>query len=133
MSAYSIDRKLRLPFAVAVARVKSALKEQGFGTLTELDIRAILQEKIGKEIAGYTILGVCNPQLAAQAIEAEPNVGIFLPCTVLLRQDGDSVTVSAQDPALMESLLNNPTLEPLSTETRRRMIAALDTLGDATG
>lgn len=128
MSSYSLDITLCCPFQVAIERVKVALKDQGFGTLCETDVQATLREKIGKEIPAYTILGVCNPNLAAQAIEIEPNIGVFLPCTVLLRQVGNRVQVSAQDPALMEEFLGNPDLEPLGREARTRILDALRAL-----
>ncbi|HWD39084.1 MAG TPA: DUF302 domain-containing protein [Fimbriimonas sp.] len=128
MSQYSIDRTLHCPFGEAIRQVKAALVAQGFGTLTEVDIQAALQAKIGKQIPGYMILGVCNPRLAADAIEAEPNIGVFLPCTVLVREDPDAIRVAVQDPGLMAQFTGNPKLEPLSKEARDRIEAALDTL-----
>ena len=128
MTEYSIDRTISGPFDQALQRVKAALIAEGFGTLSEIDIRTILREKIGKDIPPYTVLGVCNPHLAAQAIDLEPKIGVFLPCTVLVREDGESILVSAQDPGLMESMIGNASLEPISSEARLRIERALESI-----
>jgi len=126
MIEFSIDREVAGPFDQAVDRLKAALKARGFGTLTEVDVQATLREKIGKEIAPYRILGVCNPGLAAQALEAEPRIGVFLPCTVVVRESGGRVLVHAQDPGLMERIVVNPELAPLAQATRAGIVEALE-------
>jgi uncharacterized protein (DUF302 family) len=128
LTAYSIDRTLSGTFQVNLKRVKDALKAEGFGTLTEIDIQATLKEKVGKDMQDYTVLGVCNPQLASQAIDAEPKIGVFLPCTVLVRQLGNQTLVSAQDPILIEAVVSNPGLASMSLEASKRITRALDSL-----
>lgn len=96
---YAITR--RLPGATiseARSKVESALKTEGFGVLTEIDVQATLKKKLGLETKPYLILGACNPELAHQAISADPAVGLLLPCNVVLAQDGDDVIVSAASP-----------------------------------
>ena len=112
-------------FDQVVDRVKSAFKDHGFGTLTEIDVRATLKEKIGQEIEPYTILGVCNPQLASRAIAAEHEIGLFLPCTILIHECGGKIHVSAQDPIQMMSLAGNPNLGPVGKEAHDRIELAI--------
>jgi uncharacterized protein (DUF302 family) len=125
ITQYSIDFSIKGEFANTLNRVKEALKAEGFGTLSEIDVQSTLKEKIGKEIAPYTILGVCNPILASEAIESEPKIGVFLPCTVLVRAEGETIQVSAQDPVLMSSVISNPNLEHLAADARQRIVRAL--------
>ncbi|MHB8637765.1 MAG: DUF302 domain-containing protein [Fimbriimonadaceae bacterium] len=123
---FSLDAEIRGPFNTALAKVKEALKVEGFGVLSEIDVQATLREKIGVELAPYTILGVCNPHLASQAIAVEPKVGVFLPCNILVRQDGERVLISAQDPALIDDFLAMPALRPMAAEARTRLERALE-------
>lgn len=125
-TGYSIDRTALGCFSEVVDRVKAALSAQGFGVLSEIDVQKALKDKIGKQITPYTILGVCNPTLAGQAIDAEPTIGVFLPCTVLVRQDGDAVRVHAQDPLLLEALIDNSALGPLAREAAAKITVSLD-------
>lgn len=113
-------------FSEVLERTKNALKDQGFGVLSEIDVSANLREKLGTEIEPYTILGVCNACLAKAAIEAEPAVGVFLPCTVVVRQNGGHVVVHAQDPALADAIIGNDDLIPISSAARQGILAALD-------
>ena len=109
----------------AVERVTAALKEEGFGVLTEMNVQHTLQEKIGFQMDPYLILGMCNPTLASRAITAEPNIGLFLPCNVLVAQRGDHVEVSAQDPLFMVPMTGNEALQPIAQEARDRIDRAL--------
>jgi uncharacterized protein (DUF302 family) len=105
--------------------VKAAFAAEGFGTLTEIDLQATLQDKIGKEMDRYVIVGACNPQLASRAIDAEPQIGVLLPCNVAVREVPDGVVVEAMDPGLMASVTGNPDVEPIAAEARRLVNQAL--------
>ena len=118
-----------LPFDEAVAKVKAAFQEQGFGTLTEIDVQATLREKIGAEVEPYRIIGACNPQLAHRAVGAVPTVGVFLPCNVVVRQVGSRIIVDAMDPEIMGKLIDDPALREVAAEAGSRIQAALDAVG----
>ncbi len=117
------------PVAEAVPKVKDALKAQGFGTLTEIDVQATLKEKIGAEVDPYVILGACNPHLAHRALELEPDVGLLLPCNVVVRMHGDRTMVSALDPGLIAEMADHPGLKPIAEEATRLLDLALESLG----
>ncbi|MEU6732671.1 DUF302 domain-containing protein [Streptomyces physcomitrii] len=112
-------------FEETVAAVREALAGQGFGILTEIDVRATLKEKLGHELEDYLILGACNPLLAHQAIEADRSIGLLLPCNVVVRSDGDGIAVQALDPGTMVTLTGQDALEPVAEEATRRLDAAL--------
>jgi uncharacterized protein (DUF302 family) len=116
------------PVSEAVPKVKDALKAQGFGTLTEIDVQATLKEKIGAEVDPYVILGACNPHLAYRALELEPDVGLLLPCNVVVRMHGDRTMVSALDPGLIAEMADHPGLKPIAEEATRLLDAALESL-----
>lgn len=116
-------------FSQAIDSVKETFKKFGFGTLTEIDVRATLLEKTGEEIEPYTILGMCNPQLAIQSIRVEHEIGLFLPCNVLVHECGGKVHVSAQDPMLMIDMVRNEGLRPIAEEAKRRITLALSEIG----
>jgi uncharacterized protein (DUF302 family) len=122
---------LDLSYDEAVPRVKEAFKEQGFGTLTEIDVRATLREKIGAEVEPYVILGACNPELAHRALEAEREIGVLLPCNVVVRTTGDTTTVQALGPDVMVQLPGNPAIQDIADEASRRISAALAALQGA--
>lgn len=119
---------LDLSFDEAVPQVKAAFKEQGFGILTEIDVKATLKEKIGADVDSYIILGACNPELARRALEIEPLIGLLLPCNVVVRQAEGKVMVHALDPALMASIPNRPELQGVADEAGIRVSKALETL-----
>ena len=108
--------------------VKAALAAVGFGVLTEIDLQATMQEKIDKSIPQHVILGACNPNLAGQALDADPTIGVLLPCNVVVREADDGVTVEALDPGLMSSLTGKEELGPVSDEARRLLGEALTQL-----
>lgn len=116
---------LPLPFGAAVARVKDALKEEGFGVLTEIDLQAAFREKLGREFRPYVILGACNPPLAFAAVTADPTVGLLLPCNVTVESAGETrTTVRLTDPqALLGGIASTsvPALATIATDARERM------------
>lgn len=116
---------LARPFDEAVSDVKAALAAEGFGTLTEIDMQKTLKAKIDKDIDPYVIIGACNPTLASRALEIEPQIGVLLPCNVVVRQTGDEVMVEALDPNLMASITDNDDMEPVAEHARTLINAAL--------
>lgn len=119
-----------LGFAEAVARTREALAEQGFGVLTEIDVQATLKAKLGEDMEPYLILGACNPQLAHQALEIERDIGLLLPCNVVVRRAGDRTLVQALDPQVMVSLPGLPALQPVADEASLRLAAALQAVAE---
>jgi uncharacterized protein (DUF302 family) len=110
-------------------RVVAALKEQGFGVLTTIDVKSTLKQKLDADMERYEILGACNPALAHQALEADREIGLLLPCNVVLRQAGDGVTVSMLDPEAMFSLaegMGGSDLDELPSQARARLVTALE-------
>jgi uncharacterized protein (DUF302 family) len=114
-----------LEFDEAVERTRAALGEQGFGVLTEIDVQATLKNKLDEDMEPYLILGACNPQLAHQALGVERDIGLLLPCNVVVRRQGDRTLVQALDPQVMVSLPERPELQPVADEAGRRLRAAL--------
>ncbi|MFI7435507.1 DUF302 domain-containing protein [Micromonospora haikouensis] len=127
--SYAMTIRLSAGFTPAVERVRAALKDQGFGVLTEIDMRATLHEKLGVELEEYVILGACNPPLAHRAVAADRNIGLLLPCNVVVRADGpDATLVQALDPQVMVQLSDAADLRAVADEATRRLRAALDAL-----
>ena len=96
------------PYVAVVQRLREALKEQGFGVLTEIDVRATLQHKLGEEMEDYVILGACNPPLAHRALQVDRQIGLLLPCNVVVRADGADPIVEALDPQVMSDVSGRP-------------------------
>ena len=115
-------------YAETVARVRAALLEQGFGVLTEIDVTATMQAKLGKHIEDYLILGACNPPLAYPALDVERSLGLMLPCNVVVRAADAGTVVEILDPHTMVSLTDRPELRPVADEATRRLDAVLATL-----
>ncbi len=115
-----------LGFDEAVQRTRAALADQGFGVLTEIDVQATLKTKLDQDMEPYLILGACNPQLASQALEVERDIGLLLPCNVVVRRDGDRTLVQALDPQVMVSLPGRPELQGVADEAAKRLGAALE-------
>jgi uncharacterized protein (DUF302 family) len=120
-TSYTLRETTPLPFDEAVQRVRSALADDGFGVLCEIDVQATLREKLGVETERYLILGACNPPLAHRALEAEPELGALLPCNVLVYERDGQTHVSAIDPERMLSIVGNPALEEVAAEVRARL------------
>jgi uncharacterized protein (DUF302 family) len=115
-----------LDFDEAVQRTRAALADQGFGVLTEIDVQATLKAKLDQDMEPYLILGACNPQLASQALEVERDIGLLLPCNVVVRRDGDLTLVQALNPQVMVSLPGRPELQGVADEAAKRLGAALE-------
>jgi uncharacterized protein (DUF302 family) len=128
---YAITVRTALPFAEAAARVREALRGQGFGVLTEIDIQATLREKLGKELGQYLILGACNPPLAHRALAADTSAGLLLPCNVVVRTDAGLTVVEALDPQAMVAVTGEPSLKAVAEEAAGRLRAALASLPTA--
>lgn len=121
----------RLPEAftpAVVERVKAALKEQGFGVLTEIDVKATLRDKLAVDMEDYLILGACNPPLVHRALGVDREIGLLLPCNVVVRADGEATLVQALDPQVMVSVTGRPELKPVADDAAARLRAALDSL-----
>ena len=125
-SAYGMSIIATGTFEQTVERVKVVFKEHGFGALSEIDVQAALREKIAEEIEPYTILGMCNPHLASRALKAEHEIGMLLPCNVLVHECGGEVHVGAQDPMLMMDMARNENLRPIAEEAKRLIERALE-------
>lgn len=125
---YGLTIRLRVPFGDAVGLVREALKEQGFGVLTEIDLQATLRAKLGEEVEDYLILGACNPSLAHGALGIDRRIGLLLPCNVVVRTDGDETVVEALNPEVMVSVTGRPELKAVADEATRRLNLALDAL-----
>jgi uncharacterized protein (DUF302 family) len=126
---YGLQVRLEVPYERAVEKARAAMAEQGFGVLTEIDVRATLQQKIGADFRPYVILGTCHPELAHRALQSELELGLLLPCNVIVYQDGDGSVVSVIDPYAMLEVTSNRELEPVAREARARLEAALEALG----
>ena len=117
------------PYDAAVASVRSALADQGFGVLTEIDLKATFKTKLDVDVAPQVILGACRPQLAHRALQVDPSIAAALPCNVVVRSvDGATTVVEAFDPQVMMSLADQPALAEVATDARRRLTAALTAL-----
>ena len=127
--SYAISRTVEMPYDETVTAVREALAEQGFGVLTEIDIRATLKAKLDVDVAPQVILGACRPPLAHAALQAEASIGLLLPCNVVVRALDDTTTVvEAVDPQTMVSITGNAALQDVADEAHTRLEAALAAL-----
>jgi uncharacterized protein (DUF302 family) len=125
-TSYTLSAATELGFTEAAERVRDELKAEGFGILCEIDVQATLKEKLGIDGEPYLILGACNPPLAHQALEAEPDLGTLLPCNVVVYQRGGKTQISAIDAERMLSIVGNDELAPVAAEVRRRLAAVVE-------
>jgi uncharacterized protein (DUF302 family) len=130
--AYGRQVELDASFDAAVDKTTTALKEQGFGVLTTIAVDAVLREKIGVERDRYLILGACNPQFANQALDADIDIGLLLPCNVVVREEAGRRFVTFVDPkAMLAAAGSSPELNAIAAEVRTRLDAAADTLANS--
>jgi uncharacterized protein (DUF302 family) len=120
-TSYTLRQETKLPVGDAVERVRRELQSEGFGVLCEIDVQATLREKLGVEGDPYTILGACNPPLAHQALETEPELGTLLPCNVVVYSRDRVTTISAVDAERMLSIVGNERLAPIAADVKRRL------------
>lgn len=128
MTTYGTTLRLDRPFDEAVDAVRAALGEQGFGVLTEIDVRATMKAKLDVDVPSQVILGACNPTLAHRAMEIEPSIGLLLPCNVVVRETADGPVVEAIDPAVLAEFTGNEALEPIAYEVGRALAAVMGAL-----
>jgi uncharacterized protein (DUF302 family) len=126
---YGFGKTVDLDFASAVARVTEALAKEGFGVLTEIDVQATLKKKLDKDVPPYKILGACNPNFAHRALDAEPSIGLLLPCNVVVRQDaGGKVQVEFMDPDAVLEMVNRPEVSAIAADVRGRLVKVMEAL-----
>jgi len=127
-ASYYQKQKVSMPFDQAIARVREALSDEGFGILSEIDVRATLQKKLQVEFRPYTILGACNPPLAHKALTAERDIGVLLPCNVVVYEGDDpgQSVIAAVDPEVSLGRVSNTALAPLAKEVKQRLGRVLD-------
>jgi uncharacterized protein (DUF302 family) len=125
-SSYTLSTTTTLPFDEAVGRVRQELSAEGFGVLCEIDVQATLKQKLGAEREPYLILGACNPPLAHAALETEPELGVLLPCNVVVYTENDVTHIAAVDAERMLSIVDNGHLADTAAEVRRRLSAVVD-------
>lgn len=119
-----------ISFAQALDKTIDALKAEGFGVLSDIDVQRAMEEKLGVAMPAYRILGACNPSLAHQALQAEPDIGLLLPCNVILREEPSGrVVVGFLDPQIMVGLVGRPEVQPIADEAEQRLRRVCSTLG----
>ncbi|MCD2115942.1 DUF302 domain-containing protein [Rhodococcus pyridinivorans] len=129
--ALALTATLRTSFGDAVERTRKALSEQGFGILTEIDMKATLKAKLGEDMEDYVILGACNPPLAHRAVTVDRQIGLLLPCNVVVRtdpEDPDTVVVDAMNPQMMVQVADSPGLADVADDATTALQAAIDSL-----
>jgi uncharacterized protein (DUF302 family) len=127
----AISTSLQVPFDDAVTRTREALAGQGFGVLTEIDMKATLKAKLDQDMENYLILGACNPPLAHRAVEIDRQIGLLLPCNVVVREnpaEDGTVLVEAMNPQLLVQVTDQPELQPVADEVTAKLQAAIDSL-----
>ena len=123
---YGYKRKVPLPFGEAVEKVREELSKEGFGILTEIDVKATLKKKLGIDQENDLVLGLGNPPLALKALQAEKDIGLFLPCNVIVYEDGGKVFVSAILPTVAMQVVGNPSLADLGKMVEEKLIRVVD-------
>ena len=125
MPSYGITKVVDLPYQQAVDKVTDALKAEGFGVLTTINVQETLKQKLGVDLGDYVILGACNPQLAYQALQTEQEIGLLLPCNVIVYTSGGKTAVSVLDPQQALGITNNESLSSIAEEAKAKLERAL--------
>jgi uncharacterized protein (DUF302 family) len=125
---YGFSKIVPLEYDRAVERVKEELKKEGFGVLAEIDIRRAMKEKLNAEYPSYVILGACNPQLAHRALQAEPRLGLLLPCNVTVREVGGGTEVAVIDADVMLAVVENDELQPVAREAAQKLQRVIESV-----
>jgi len=125
---YGFSKTVSLPYEKAIEKVTEELKKEGFGVLTTIDVKDTLKKKLDVDFTKYVILGACNPPFAYKALQAEEEVGLLLPCNVIVYEKGGRTVVAAFDPLVMSAILEKPGIQPIADEVKvrlERVIAAV--------
>lgn len=122
---YGYSKKVSLPFAEAVKVVKETLTKEGFGVLTEIDVKATMKKKLDVDYDNYIILGACNPQFAHKALQVEKEIGLLLPCNVIVYEDSGEVYVSAIVPSVAMNMVENEDLASIASEVEKKLVSVI--------
>lgn len=122
---YGFGKEVALSFDDAVAKVTEELKKEGFGVLTTIDVQETLKKKLDVDVPRYLILGACNPPFAHRSLQMEPEIGLLLPCNVIVYEKEGRIRVAAFDPMVMSAVLENPAMEPVAREVRAKLERAI--------
>ena len=127
--SYSFGKQVNLGFEAALVRTMSALQQQGFGVLSDIDVAATMKKKLNLDMPPYRILGACNPPFAHRALTADPQIGLLLPCNVVVRQDDQGkVRVEFMDPNAVLKLVDKPEVTQLAGEVRQQLVNAMEAI-----
>jgi uncharacterized protein (DUF302 family) len=118
---YGFSKRVDLPYEKAIERVTVELQKEGFGVLTTIDVKETLKKKLNVDFTRYVILGACNPPFAYRALQAEEEIGLLLPCNVIVYEKGGKTVVSAFDPMVMSAILEKPDVQPIADEVKKRL------------
>lgn len=127
-SSFTFGTRLRGQFAIVRPRVEAALRAEGFGVLTEIDVQATMKSRLGIDVSPHLILGACNPVLAHRALDVDPSVGALLPCNVVLRDDDGDTIVEVMEPLAVLGILDDPAIHPIAVDASERLRRAITAL-----
>ncbi len=131
--SYGIKKEVNLNFEETVIKVKEELKKEGFGVLTEINVKNTLNEKLGINYDDYIILGACNPSFAYKALQSEKEIGLLLPCNIIVYSQNDKTIISAINPAIAMSIVENESLKEIASEVGEKLKKVIYSLGDVKG
>jgi uncharacterized protein (DUF302 family) len=123
---YGISREVSLAYEAAIEKVTAELAKEGFGILTAIDVKETMKKKLGVDFTRYVILGACNPPLAHRALQAEEQIGLLLPCNVIVYEKGGKTVVAAFDPMIMSHIIDSPEMKAIAEEVKARLVRAVE-------